>query len=156
MKSTFGERLQQARQARELTQSQLALALGWEDRGQGRISNYERDTREPTLHEIERLSTELRISAAWLAFGVEPMCLDTGVLEAGIGLLGLEPRDHERLRALVADYLALPEAFRTYASHKVGAARAYAASLPTFVLDVLKAPDGDDLRKWARSIDDAI
>lgn len=68
---TFGQRLKQARQAKQMTQGQLAAKAGYVDR-RG-IWNYEKDQRDPSRATIESLATALEIDPCWLAFGtVQP------------------------------------------------------------------------------------
>jgi transcriptional regulator with XRE-family HTH domain len=65
--STFGKRLRDAREARGLTQLQLADLCGWEARS--RVSMYEKDRRTPSLEEIETLAKLLDVPPGELAFG---------------------------------------------------------------------------------------
>jgi transcriptional regulator with XRE-family HTH domain len=55
-----------------MTQGDLAVQCGWvEDpvEGQSRISNYERNERQPTLGDIIKIAEILKVDAAQLAFG---------------------------------------------------------------------------------------
>jgi transcriptional regulator with XRE-family HTH domain len=62
----FGERLAYARRTRRISQGKLANALGWDT--QSRISNYELGKREPSLDDILRMATILRVDPSWLLF----------------------------------------------------------------------------------------
>lgn len=64
---TIGERIAQARTAAGLSQTQLAVACQWEH--QGRVSNYERDEREPGVDEIRALAAATGSDPVWLMFG---------------------------------------------------------------------------------------
>lgn len=65
----FHDNLRRLRLARKLTQEQLALECGW--RGQSRIANYEKPTREPNLSELKLLAQALRVSQGEL-LGEQP------------------------------------------------------------------------------------
>lgn len=54
-------RLARYRKQSGLTQAELALACAWEN-GQGRIGNYEKDKREPSLDDLRKLSKVLNRS----------------------------------------------------------------------------------------------
>ncbi len=69
MNLSFAERLRFARTLRGLTQSELAAACNI---SQSAIANYEAGTRQSTK-QIFRIANVLRVSAAWLAEGLEPM-----------------------------------------------------------------------------------
>lgn len=63
----LGKRIATLREAKNWTQKQLAEACGWE--GQSRIGNYERDVREPSLADMERIASALGYSVKELLFG---------------------------------------------------------------------------------------
>ncbi|WOE81570.1 LexA family transcriptional regulator [Pseudomonas protegens] len=56
---TLGQRLARYRNEANLTQKSLATACGWQN-GQGRIANYEKDKREPSLADLRALSDALK------------------------------------------------------------------------------------------------
>ncbi|MEN2424706.1 LexA family transcriptional regulator [Chromobacterium vaccinii] len=64
---TLGKRIAKARIAKGLSQGQLAELLHWS--GQSRVGNYERDQREPTLEDINRIASIVGVSAKELIFG---------------------------------------------------------------------------------------
>lgn len=85
---SLGGRIKRARQARKLSQEELALALGW---GQSRIANYEGGKREPTLEDIDAISRALEISSRQLLFGAEqpedqPSWTDVLAFSQAVGL----------------------------------------------------------------------
>lgn len=63
------ERLRRARTKAALSASALSLEAGI---SQGGVAKLEAGTWVPRLPTVERLATALRISPAWLAFGLEP------------------------------------------------------------------------------------
>lgn len=64
--STFGERLTVAIERRGLTHEALAERLGLT---RGAINHWTNGRRTPPTETIEQLAHELRVRAAWLAFG---------------------------------------------------------------------------------------
>lgn len=64
---TLGARIAHYRKAAGLSQAELAKVCGW--KSQSRIGNYEKDTREPTLADLEKIATALGISVPQLAYG---------------------------------------------------------------------------------------
>jgi len=62
--STIGKRIAEARRKAKLTQPALAKKCGWPS--QSRVSNYERDEREPRSADIKILAKALRVSEVWL------------------------------------------------------------------------------------------
>jgi transcriptional regulator with XRE-family HTH domain len=69
---TLGARLKAARIAADLTQGELGVACGWGAdviEAQGRISNYERDLREPTIADLKTMARVLKCDPIILAFG---------------------------------------------------------------------------------------
>ncbi|WP_090622367.1 helix-turn-helix domain-containing protein [Azotobacter beijerinckii] len=64
---TLGARIAHYRKAAGLSQAELATACGW--KSQSRIGNYEKDTREPTLADLEKIATALGMSVSQLAYG---------------------------------------------------------------------------------------
>lgn len=65
--STYAERLRQAREARGWTQQELEEASGV---SQETISRHEGGEREPKDPTVQRLAKPLRVSPAWLRYGV--------------------------------------------------------------------------------------
>lgn len=59
---TLGERIRTIREAKGLTQNDLAIRCGWDTAGQGRIGNYEKDRREPNLSDLRKIATALQVS----------------------------------------------------------------------------------------------
>jgi transcriptional regulator with XRE-family HTH domain len=72
MPDSLGERIKQARrvrgaaEARDVTQTEVAEALGVTPIT---VTRWESDARAPSLDAIERLADLLQVSVAWLAFG---------------------------------------------------------------------------------------
>jgi transcriptional regulator with XRE-family HTH domain len=58
-----GERLRAAREARGLTQDELAVRLGF---GQSQMNKYENGKSDPTPEVLVRLATALEVSVDWL------------------------------------------------------------------------------------------
>lgn len=54
----IGGAIKSARTAVRMTQLELSVACGWES--QGRVSNYEKGTREPTLGDLEKIAKATR------------------------------------------------------------------------------------------------
>ena len=83
----LGERITTCRKARNLSQMELALACGWDN--QGRVNNYEKGRREPTLKDIETIAKSLWASPEWLAYGLgsPPDYLAYSVIPEGKGLV---------------------------------------------------------------------
>lgn len=65
----YGERIRQARDARGHSMEDLAAALEYRDRSS--IAHLEAERQLLDLALAERIAAELRVSPAWLAFGVE-------------------------------------------------------------------------------------
>ena len=65
--ATFGDRLALAREARSMTQAQLARRLGL--RG-STIANWEQDRSEPRANKLQMLAGVLSVSIIWLMTGV--------------------------------------------------------------------------------------
>lgn len=64
---TLGARIAHYRRAAGLSQAELAKECGW--KSQSRIGNYEKDTREPTLADLEKIAAALGMSVSQLAYG---------------------------------------------------------------------------------------
>lgn len=65
----IGQRIAALRTQKGWSQRDLAEHCGWDSAS--RIGNYERDTREPSLHDIDVIARALGISAKELLFGEE-------------------------------------------------------------------------------------
>lgn len=52
----FPENIKKARKAARLSQTELALACGWIESPQARISNYENGRREPSLNDLNKIA----------------------------------------------------------------------------------------------------
>lgn len=64
MNESLGQRIKRFRAAAGLSQAQLAEACGW--KSQSRVGNYEKDTREPSLADIEAMAEALRVDPSLL------------------------------------------------------------------------------------------
>ncbi len=60
--NTLGERIRALREARDMTQSDLAKRCGWDSAGQARIGNYEKNRREPNLADLRKIAQALGVS----------------------------------------------------------------------------------------------
>jgi len=60
--NTLGERIRALREERDLTQAELAKQCGWDSAGQGRIGNYEKNRREPSLPDLRKIAAALGVS----------------------------------------------------------------------------------------------
>ncbi|MGJ8524133.1 hypothetical protein R84981_002851 [Carnimonas sp. R-84981] len=67
MAGSIGGRIKKARLDAGMTQPELAKACGWAS--QGRVSNYERDLREPKSSDVEVLAKALRVTEGWIWTG---------------------------------------------------------------------------------------
>lgn len=65
--ASFRDRLRSARQARALTQEQLARAIGLD--GRSSISHLERGKQSVSIEACEDLARALGVRPAWLAYG---------------------------------------------------------------------------------------
>lgn len=59
MKIDIGSAIRKARMAAGINQAAVAEACGWES--QGRVSNYERGLREPTLSDLDKIAKAVRV-----------------------------------------------------------------------------------------------
>jgi len=80
--ATIGKRIREARLNAGLTQPQLAERCGWA--GQSRVSNYERDEREPRSSDMRNMAKALDVPEAWLWTG-EDCALPDGTIHYGDG-----------------------------------------------------------------------
>lgn len=73
---TIGQRIKEARERLGISQGALAKRCGWS--GQTRISNYEKDSREPKISDVKLLSEALGVSRMYLWEGdvASPVVLD--------------------------------------------------------------------------------
>jgi len=65
----IGDRIKQEREKQGLSQPGLAALCGWS--GAGRISNYERNTREPTAEDLKKIANALNVKPESITFGVD-------------------------------------------------------------------------------------
>ncbi|MFE1816926.1 LexA family protein [Metapseudomonas otitidis] len=65
--STLGQRIAELRKKNGMSQRALAAACGWGS--QSRVGNYETDSREPSLDDIERMAKALGVTSAQLIAG---------------------------------------------------------------------------------------
>lgn len=65
--SSFGQRLKQARLQNGLTQSELAKKCGW--KFQNRVSEYESNSRKPSVEDLASMSKSLFVSTDFLILG---------------------------------------------------------------------------------------
>lgn len=112
---TVGQKIREARDNAGLKQPELAAKLGW---GQSRISNYERNVREPGLDDLSAIAKVLRIDVADLlpttqyqakpqqtySLGEEPVSFSVDANASRVG--GFELWDSKT--PLHADEVALP------------------------------------------------
>lgn len=61
---TIGILIKEARERAQLTQPQLAALCGWES--QGRVSNYEKDLRQPKFEDLKKIASVLNVSIVQL------------------------------------------------------------------------------------------
>ncbi|EOW6510832.1 helix-turn-helix domain-containing protein [Cronobacter malonaticus] len=87
---TIGERIRTRRKDLGLTQKSLAKALKISDVS---VSQWERDTSEPTGKNLHALCKVLRCTAAWILFGDETKAPE----EPGTQLIQLDEREQELL-----------------------------------------------------------
>jgi len=66
----FAERLRAARAAADMTQGNVASALGYTPQT---VANWERDRTEPCATDLARLAAVYRVSADWLLTGAARM-----------------------------------------------------------------------------------
>lgn len=71
---TIGTLIKEARERAGLTQPQLASLCGWDS--QGRVSNYEKDIRQPKIEDIKKLALVLKVSMSEL-IGEESLSINT-------------------------------------------------------------------------------
>lgn len=139
-----GGRIRAARESKGWTQKQLAQACGW---AQGTVSNYELGKRSIRLDEIEKLASVLGVASADLVFGGSGARPTTK----------LSSRVDAEAAKLLADWAALPPAFRTYLSRRAADIREYASGLPRFLADHVGAPSSAaDYERWEVALEEAI
>lgn len=104
---SFGSRLRAIRSLRGLTQPGLAELCGWES--QGRISNYERDEREPKLADIMRLARALNVDPVYLQYGGESpseyIIDQNSKQEASSSVVWIDGYDNEKSYAISREWL---------------------------------------------------
>lgn len=64
---TLGARIAHFRKLAGLSQAELAKLCDW--KSQSRIGNYEKNLREPTLADLERIASALQVSVSQLSYG---------------------------------------------------------------------------------------
>jgi len=89
---TIGERIRHLREARELSQQELAVLTGLQ---RGNISHYERNKVKPSAEAIVQLAAVLGVTSDWLLTGRQAISLETGDAADSARL-----EDPRRLRAL--------------------------------------------------------
>lgn len=77
--STLGGRVRERREALGLSQGELAERCGWVNRSS--ISNYERDLRQITIENAEKLAGALEVSVEWLIWGDDEESREFELLE---------------------------------------------------------------------------
>jgi transcriptional regulator with XRE-family HTH domain len=95
---TVGQRLKSARETAGYTQQELAEECGWGDASQSRVANYESDTREPTLADIDRMAKVLGVPPEEIAFATSGLTLDEQLLIQSWRVAG--PDGKEAIRAV--------------------------------------------------------
>lgn len=66
----IGQKIRELRTRKKLTQTELGDLCGWED-AQTRISNYERNRREPTLADMQVIAQNLGVTVLEIIAGAE-------------------------------------------------------------------------------------
>lgn len=66
----IGQKIKELRLSKKLTQTDLGKLCGWED-AQTRISNYERNRREPTLADMQTIAKNLDVTVLEIIAGAE-------------------------------------------------------------------------------------
>lgn len=76
--ANIGERIRKIRLLRNMTQGELAVAIGFEDNdyGRGRVSKYERGIRVPKEDMLIKISKALNINSYYLSQGDHAYALD--------------------------------------------------------------------------------
>ena len=76
--ANIGERIRKIRLLRNMTQGELAVAIGFEDNdyGRGRVSKYERGIRVPKEEMLIKISKALNINSYYLSQGDHTYALD--------------------------------------------------------------------------------
>lgn len=94
---SIGKRIEAARRARRLTQTQLGEIVG---RSKGAISQWEHDLGQPDLVLLARMCDELRVSADWLVRGLDTTYVDAAALALAARIQALPPDTRASLTAL--------------------------------------------------------
>jgi len=84
---TLGQRIKCAREALGISQAKLSEMCGWES--QGRVGNYENDTREPKLDDLRRIATATKKPITYFVNDGE-ICSPSNVTE-GPSIKGMVP-----------------------------------------------------------------
>lgn len=88
----LGQRIATLRQEKGWSQRELAERCGWE--GQSRVGNYERNVREPSLHDMDLIARALGISVKELLFGEDSAGTAIGRITAYDNEDDLDPDDY--------------------------------------------------------------
>ncbi|WP_235204877.1 XRE family transcriptional regulator [Pseudomonas syringae] len=83
MNESLGQRIKRYRKEARLSQASLAKACGWDS--QSRVGNYEKDTREPSLGDIQKIAKALGINEAELLLNAKSKLLTAPVSTIGGG-----------------------------------------------------------------------
>ena len=144
---TLGARIREARQAQGISQAALAELCGWEN-GQGRVGNYERNEREPSLSDIQRIAQEAGVRPEWLLTGAGSASHGAADLGAGNTSPGPEIVQYLPLISWVraGEWTEIEDPYEPGTYEKLilvtrrYSNRAYALRLDG---DSMQAPDGD-------------
>ena len=91
MKETLGQRIKRHRKAAGLSQAALATACGW--RSQSRVGNYETNTREPTLADLQLIAKAIGVDASEIILDFKPSSLDQSKAKVVANATPLGPID---------------------------------------------------------------
>lgn len=106
--ATFGDRVALAREARGMTQAQLARQLGLKA---ATVANWEQDRSEPRANKLQMLAALLSVSMIWLMTGVgQGPALASGEGELTAGEVLLEVRELRQAQAALLERLGRLEA----------------------------------------------
>lgn len=114
---TLGSRIAHFRKRAGLSQAELAKLCKW--KSQSRIGNYEKDLREPTLADLELISSVLNVSVSELTYG--------DVIEHGNVAPAPQPRREPREYPLIS-WVAAGEACESSVCYPQGIADTWLSS----------------------------
>lgn len=94
--TTFGKKLRECREAKELSQTELAQAL---ETNQSLIGKYERDDVKPTIDVVKKLATALDTSVSYLLGETTHAQLfrDKAMVKRLQDIYNLPPKDREHI-----------------------------------------------------------